>query len=126
MASTLPVVASSAPRVIPDMRPAMAVADLRKAETRDLRREIGNAIDRARAAVGWNLDQFAAALPAPEGKDTRDARQVRRWLDGSERAQFDVLFGADDEDFKAFLVVQLSTLSRRIARRTALTLEMTS
>lgn len=47
--------------------------------------ELGAAIERTMHLAGLNLDQFASLVG-------RDARQVRRWMDGSERPQFDRLF----------------------------------
>lgn len=86
------------PRVIPEIHPEMAKADLRKAETVD----IGGCLDHARRVVGWNLDELAHAL----GKD---ARQVRRWLDGGERVQMDAVFAVPE--LRAPFVVSLAERS---------------
>ena len=86
MGTSVMNVAAPAPRVIPDVRPRMAKADLRKADSADSLRELGACLDDARAAVKWTLDQLAAELG-------RDPRQVRRWIAGDERTQVDVVFG---------------------------------
>ncbi len=79
-------------RVIPEMRPEMARASLRKPESVDLQAEIGRCLDFARRMNGWNLEQLASALPPPQGADQRDPRQVQRWMEGKERTQLDVVF----------------------------------
>lgn len=112
MAPTVSPHASAAHRVIPETRHAMLKAGLRKAEI-DLRGAVGACLDSARRDRGWTLEELAAALPAPEGKDARDPRQVARWIRGEERAQFDVLFACGDDDFVEHLYVRLSPLSRR-------------
>ena len=71
-------------RVIPEMHPAAAKAHLRKADVSAA--DIGQCLDYARRDVGWTLDQLAGELG-------RDPRQVRRWIDGTERTQMDVVFG---------------------------------
>src|SRR4029077_252856 len=71
-----------------DIRPRMAKADVRKAERREWREEVGAAIERAVGLCGWSLKEFAAA-------GGRDERQCARWLTGQERPQFDVLFAVD-------------------------------
>ena len=83
-------------------RPAMAKANLRKAETVDFRVVIGRVIARAQSLAGWSLKELAA-------KVERDPRQVARWLDGSERAQFDVLFAV--EELRGPLVIALGELA---------------
>ena len=85
-------------RVIPDIRPEMAQAGLRKAETVD----IGACLDHARRVAGWNLDELAHAL----GKD---ARQVRRWIDGRERVQMDAVFAVPE--LRAPFVIALAERS---------------
>lgn len=55
-------------------------------------------------------------MPAPDGSEKRDARQVRRWADGTERAQFDVLFASTHDRFVAALYERLAPLSRRYER----------
>jgi cytochrome c551/c552 len=86
MRPTIPNSAVTGHRVISDVRPEMLKSDLRKAETRDHKADIGSCLDFARRAVGWTLDQLAKEL-------ARDARQIRRWCSGEERAQLDVIWG---------------------------------
>jgi hypothetical protein len=83
--STLPKADTRAHRVISEMRPAMAKADLRKAENVEKPADIGGCLDFARNYVGWNLDQLAAALK-------RDPRQVRRWIANEENLQLAAVF----------------------------------
>lgn len=92
---------ASSHRVIPDGPKTMARADLRKPEPADFRAVIGRCIDAARQTLGWNLEQFAGAVK-------RDPRQARRWLDGSERAQFDALWAV--EELQGPLVIALAGL----------------
>ena len=114
MDSTVPVAPHNLHRVIPETRPRMASADLRKAEIADLKAAIGACIERARQRRGWTLDELANALPAPDGADRRDPRQVQRWINATaERPQFDVLFACVDDEFTAALFEELAPLSRR-------------
>jgi len=66
----------------------MAKADLRLPEMDAWREQIGHAIQRAVSLLGWTLKEFAAAVK-------RDERQCARWINGSERPQFDVLFAVE-------------------------------
>lgn len=92
-------------------RPVMAKADLRMSEIRDFRAGIGACVDRARRAMGWNIDELAAAC----GGD-RDASQVGRWCRGTERPQFDVLLGI--EGYGDELLIELASFcGARISRR---------
>jgi len=59
----------------------MANADLRKAEN-DGRAQIGRVIQRIVKLRGWSLKEFSGAVG-------RDERQCARWMDGTERPQFD-------------------------------------
>jgi hypothetical protein len=72
--------------VLPEARPRMAKASLRKPDI--WRAQIGRALRRALALQGWSLKEFAAAVD-------RDPRQCARWITGVERAQLDVLFAVD-------------------------------
>lgn len=126
MATTIAATTAPAHRVIPDIERQAAKADLRKAEidapAHDLRPVIGGCILRARQARGWTLDEFCGHLPSPSSGAMRDARQVRRWEDGTERAQFDVIFGCDDDEFLGLVVVQLAARARRVDVQTVITL----
>lgn len=82
MDSTLRDPARSAHLPTPDV---MAKADLRKAELRDWRVAVGGVLHRAMILRGWSLKEFAAAVD-------RDERQCARWMDGTERPQFDTVF----------------------------------
>lgn len=76
-------------RVISERRPEMARASLRSGERVVNAAQIGACLDYARRVVGWSLDQLACELG-------RDARQVRRWIDGAENAQVHVVFSVPD------------------------------
>lgn len=83
-------------------------ADLRKPEVEEKRLRIGRCLDRARQALGWNLDELADAISAVKGQDF-DPRQAGRWLNGVERMQLDVLLAI--EPLWPHLLVQLASLS---------------
>jgi len=88
---TIPTAAGARQPVIPEIpetRPRMVKADLRKAEPDGWREAIGRAIERAMFLQGWSLKQFAAAVG-------RDERQVARWITGAERPQLDTLFACE-------------------------------
>jgi ribosome-binding protein aMBF1 (putative translation factor) len=87
--STLPKADTRAHRVIPEMRPAMAKADLRKPESVDYQAEIGACLNKARLMNDWTLEQLAAELK-------RDARQVARWIRGEENVQMHVVFAVPE------------------------------
>jgi DNA-binding transcriptional regulator YiaG len=70
-----------------EIRPTMAKADLRKAETAMWREAIGKAIERTRTLSGLQLQEFASAV-------ARDERQVARWISGVERPQLDAILAA--------------------------------
>lgn len=85
MPSTVATASAARHRVIGEMRPEMAKADLPKGENRRLLAEIGSCLDAARREVGWTVDQLAAELK-------RDSKQVARWMRGEERTQVDAVF----------------------------------
>lgn len=82
MSPILPDLARTAQLPTPE---TMAKADLRKAEVRDWRAAVGQVLHRAMLLRGWSLKEFAAAVD-------RDERQCARWMDGTERPQFDTVF----------------------------------
>lgn len=110
MASTLQNRGSNGHRVIPEMRPDMLKADVRKPESADSVADIGECLDYARRIVGWNLEELAGKLPAPPGSDKRDPRQVARWLRGEERTPVDVVFAV--EALRAPFVIALAQLAK--------------
>lgn len=75
-------------RELPDTRPRMIKASIRKADTDAWKQKVGRAIHRAMHLVGWSLKELAAHAD-------RDERQVSRWLAGTERAQIDVLMAVE-------------------------------
>lgn len=63
----------------------MAKASLGEVRKADPERELaGKCVERAREALGWNLDEFTARLPKPASGRDRDQRQVRRWETGED------------------------------------------
>jgi hypothetical protein len=78
-------------RVIPEKSDGQLRVTLRKPENDELMAKVGQCLDYARRIAGWTVDRLAAELPPPPGSDTRDPRQVARWLDGKERTQVDVI-----------------------------------
>jgi predicted transcriptional regulator len=79
----------------------MAKADIRKADRVRYYAALGGCIDEVRRVLGLSLKEFAAAL----GKD---ARQVKRWIDGAERPQLEAVFVL--ERFRGPLVIALARL----------------
>lgn len=103
---------SSAPRhrVIAEIHPEMAKADLRKSESADSLKEYGECLNFARLAVGWTLDRLAREIPPSVGAETRDPRQVQRWIDGKERVQIDAVFAVPA--LKVPFIIALARLAR--------------
>jgi transcriptional regulator with XRE-family HTH domain len=85
-------------------RPAMAKADLRKAEI-PFKLRVGQAIARARALRGWSLKELAGALD-------RDPRQIARWENGMEPPQFHALFALSD--FQQPMVIAFAELVQSV------------
>lgn len=88
--------ATNGHRVIPEIDRPMLKADLRKAESDDSLKELGECLDFARRSARWTLDQLAANMPPPPGSEKRDPRQVQRWIDGKERTQVDTVFAVPE------------------------------
>ena len=103
------------------VRPRMARADLSSstAVANDFRSEFGAVVERVRQRAGLSLKQFADRIK-------RDERQIARWINGTERPQFDAIFAR--EEFRPLVVeaiaeiagagVQLETVVR-VTRRIA-------
>lgn len=105
MTRSLPTQPSDHQRELSDIRPKMAkvaAADVRNAEPDAWKTQIGQALQRAMTLAGWSLKEFAAAVD-------RDPRQCARWMDGSERPQFDVIFGV--EQLRRPLVIAIAELA---------------
>ncbi len=99
-------------RVIPEIDRKPIKADLRKPESEDALKELGECLDFARRAVGWNLEQLAGAMD-------RDPRQVQRWIDGKERVQIDTVFRVPQ--LRQPLVIALARLSQEFDEDVTLT-----
>lgn len=90
--------------VHPERAERMAKMDLRFSDQqpRDFRQVIGEALARAISLVGWTLKEAGAALD-------KDPRQVARWLNGQERAQFDAIFAV--EELRQPMLIALSEIA---------------
>lgn len=86
-------------RLLSDVRPEMAKADVRKADE-DWKAAVGQVIRSVRGEL--SLKEFAAAVH-------RDERQISRWEDGKERPHVDAVFAV--ERFRGPLVVALADLA---------------
>lgn len=59
--------------------------DVRIADNADFRAISGRCLDRARLALGWNLNELADAM------GRRDPRQIARWISGADRLHLDAV-----------------------------------
>lgn len=101
MSQTVGPSPAAQPRELPESaQRAVAKANLRKAD--DWKPLVGRALVRAIQLRGWSLKEFAGAVD-------RDPRQCARWLDGSERPQFDALFAI--ESFRQPLIVAFAEMA---------------
>lgn len=92
-------------RVISDIKPEMAKAEIAgrvKPEMRRFWAETGACLDEARRVVGWTIEQLAAEVG-------RDARQVRRWIAGEEQTQLAAVFAV--EPLRQPFVIALARLA---------------
>lgn len=87
---------------LPDKRPQMAKADLRKAERELWRERVGQAIERVRTRSGLSLKEFADAV-------ARDERQCARWITGVEHPQIAAIFSV--EQLRQPLIIALAELA---------------
>lgn len=102
MSANVAAPAATAHLLTTEIKPRMAKADLRKAETTAWREELGRAIQRAISLCGWTLKECAAQI-------RRDERQLARWISGDERPQLDTLFAVDA--MRQALVIALAELA---------------
>lgn len=72
-------------RVLPEKSSGQLRANLRKAESEDSLKELGECLGFARRYVGWSLKELAAAL-------NRDERQIARWERGEEKLSIVAVF----------------------------------
>lgn len=116
MPATLPNTPAARHHLLPDTRPAMAKADLRKADIGDWREVIGRAVERTRTLTQRSLKEFADAIG-------RDERQVARWIAGRERPQFDAIFAV--AALRGSLVIALAELAEDIEVSTTIRIRST-
>lgn len=102
MSSTLPTLDRAGHRLVPETRPRMAKADLRKAEHEDWPRDVGEAIAAVMHAQQLSLKEFAA-------KVGRNERQVARWFEGKENPQLAAIFAV--VEFRQPLLLALARLA---------------
>jgi len=88
--------------------------DIRKADI-DWKLAIGRAIERVMGTL--LLKEFADLIH-------RDERQVKRWIDGKERPQFDAIFAVDR--FRGPLVIALAELAHDVEVETTITIRRTA
>lgn len=98
---------------IGDLPKRMAKANLRKTDVADWRVQIGGAVERTRTLSQLSLKEFADAIG-------RDERQVARWIAGTERPQFDAIFGV--EILRGSLVQALAELADGVVVETVVTI----
>lgn len=105
MAGILPALdASSHRNRLDGVRPVMAKA-VNKIETRQIvewKEAVGRAVQRCFLLAGVSQKEAAALL-------SRDTAQIARWVAGTERPQFDAIFGVDA--FRSPLVIALAELA---------------
>lgn len=70
---------------LPEKSRGQLRVSIRKAESDDSWKEIGECLEFAQNAVGWSLKELAGAIG-------RDERQISRWIRGDERTQVDAVF----------------------------------
>ncbi len=109
MLMSIPARTPTRHRVIPEKADRMAKSLLRKTESEDAWLELGECIDQVRYQMHWTIDELAAHLPPPKGKEKRDAAQVQRWIQGDERPQIEVVFAVPD--LRRLLVIALAKLA---------------
>lgn len=116
MAPSIASAAGSRHPVLPDIaRPQMAKANVRIPDI-DWMRQVGAAIARAIAIVGWTSKEAAAKVGV-------DDAEFGKWLSGARRPQFDRLFAVPE--LRQPLVIALAGLAEfRIV--TQLSAEMTA
>ncbi len=105
MAGSLPDLSRSRHRLLPETSGAMAKADLRKPEVTVWKTQIGAAIERCRTLTQHSLKTFADAIG-------RDERQVKRWITGDERPQFDAIFAVPE--LRAAFVIALAEMAEGV------------
>ncbi len=96
-----------------DIRPQMAKAslpDIRKADIDGWRARVGLVV--ARVKGERSLKEFADLID-------RDERQVKRWIEGTDRPQFDALFAV--KALRVPLVVALAELAEDARVETVIT-----
>lgn len=98
MGSSVAVTAEQCHRRLTDSKPRLPNGEVRKADIDEWRIELGKAIGRAMAHLGWSLKELAAAVE-------RDERQCARWIKGQERPQVDTLIAC--EPLRRPLVIEL-------------------
>jgi transcriptional regulator with XRE-family HTH domain len=99
----------------------MAKADLRIPEIasnaveigEEWRERIGGAIDSLRMMRKLSCKEFADAIG-------RDEAQIRRWINGKERAQFDAIFAV--EAFRRDFIIALAHLSEDVVVETTISI----
>lgn len=104
-------------RLLPEKADQMAEAVLRKAEKADSMKEIGTALDEARHTLRWSLKELTREIERATGRK-RDERQVARWIEGTERQQFDALLAV--EPLKPLLLIALARTSEQIEVETTI------
>lgn len=88
--------------------------DVRNADNADFRALSGRCLDRARLALGWNLNELADAL------GRRDPRQVARWIAGTDRLHLDAVLAVPA--LHAQFVIALATIAEDIAVTTTISI----
>lgn len=113
MGNTMPDTVPARHRLLSEVTPTMAKADLKKVEA-DYRKRVGECIRRARKAVDWTLKELGGEIEKATGRtpDSVDTAQLSRWEAGTERPHFDALFAVDA--LRGSLLLELARLSDRI------------
>jgi hypothetical protein len=88
----------------------MVKASLASQRDRDLRVEIGKAIQKACSLVGWSHKELAGRLAGEHGNVDAWMVKLHAWISGERPAHFHALFGV--EEFCQPLLLALTALDK--------------
>lgn len=79
-----------------EIKPEMVKVRLDSATARNVRRDVGKAIERACSLVGWSKKELAGRLAGEDGNIDAWVVKLHRWMSGEERPHLDALLSVEE------------------------------